>query len=1018
MDHEQLVKQIRFHLETIGETNAHHDFERLCMGLARRRIASNILPATGPVSAGGDQGRDAESHWTNLPVELPGSSVFVALASAEPVVLACTTQKKSVASKIQKDIRTICGAGTPVSRIIYFTVTPVAVARRHQLQAKAKKDHKVVLDIWDASAIAEHLADEDLFYLAVSHLKVPSSFAPAPAPPSAALPQWYVEARDRRRLGGSSHPSLGELMDLRTLLRHATFNKDARSDLPDLIADARRLMDSAEDYEIVLRCRYEAVVATYRGLGEMAPVDDLARLFMDEVLASTKDPGLLEDAFVMLQYLYGNWIRQGGSFTKAELDSYFDRLAQVVNDLLQAEPSAKRALTFRSLSARLALTPSYPDDLHSGEYQFTTLDAEGNVEVHGLDNAEYDLDAEHHSTPLRNLDEGMQSLLEIGKATSNIPLFPVTPVAQVFEIMSPFLVDHPLYREVREHLDRATEDTEGKSARGQRALERANRMLESGHLLGALGEVQEAKLNWWRGDTVAHGVEMSLMASELYLRIGLPLAAKQYALSAATLAKSANDPAVAGYIPQGLMQSALCDYSSGMWLSAVSLAKIGVEAHAYLNEAPGDAARHPFLDRLVESQAHAYAIARRSYPACFSVIEPTIVSLFAGDWPKELGSAAAKIADTSYEATSIFADAGTERAYRWSALGREWEVTCSNNRVSVLAAERFIAMLQVILCEMASFDPFFPPGRSTVRVLADVSPGRAPGESADADTHTPGETIKVHLTPIQHLDDKTAHVETSAAVLNVVFAASLRRGTELQSWLDKAFDEGLWHKLLSSRPYDETADLIPETEYAAMAALKIEQPDGHYFPPACELPAFDGYAEGFDSNQHAEMTTRRYRNLIASTRHTVAALMADMDFRLVVERLKQDGWLDWHLLMAIGNIVGNQRLTREGFFDGDAISGLSPSAAMKLMTRPELKEDVLAPDLFTEDTMREYLNYSLPATLNAYGLQCHTNPPDFKAVFQFLGDRFGYWRDDVDHEELFADVTPVQKRRPKPKKAG
>jgi hypothetical protein len=72
----QLATMIRFHLETLGETNAHHPFEQLCLGLTRRRIVSNVLPATGPVSAGGDGGRDAESFWSLVAKELPDTSRF------------------------------------------------------------------------------------------------------------------------------------------------------------------------------------------------------------------------------------------------------------------------------------------------------------------------------------------------------------------------------------------------------------------------------------------------------------------------------------------------------------------------------------------------------------------------------------------------------------------------------------------------------------------------------------------------------------------------------------------------------------------------------------------------------------------------------------------------------------------------------------------------------------------------------------------------------------------------------
>ena len=63
---EQLIGQIRFQLEQLSVKNAHHEFEHLCRHLARTRLCSNILPATGPVAAAGDQGRDFESFRTYL----------------------------------------------------------------------------------------------------------------------------------------------------------------------------------------------------------------------------------------------------------------------------------------------------------------------------------------------------------------------------------------------------------------------------------------------------------------------------------------------------------------------------------------------------------------------------------------------------------------------------------------------------------------------------------------------------------------------------------------------------------------------------------------------------------------------------------------------------------------------------------------------------------------------------------------------------------------------------------------
>jgi hypothetical protein len=61
-DHRALINQIRFSLDNLGVQNRHHDFEVIWRHFSRKRLGLNIMPATGPVSAGGDQGRDIETY--------------------------------------------------------------------------------------------------------------------------------------------------------------------------------------------------------------------------------------------------------------------------------------------------------------------------------------------------------------------------------------------------------------------------------------------------------------------------------------------------------------------------------------------------------------------------------------------------------------------------------------------------------------------------------------------------------------------------------------------------------------------------------------------------------------------------------------------------------------------------------------------------------------------------------------------------------------------------------------------
>jgi hypothetical protein len=134
----QTAKMIELVLGSLAGDNGHHALEHACRWIARKRIASNVLPATGPVSAGGDQGRDFETFHTYLTSELPFGIGFLALATDDVVVFACTIQRDGLKTKIKDDIKSICSQGTPVDRIYVCATVSIATALRHELQGWAK----------------------------------------------------------------------------------------------------------------------------------------------------------------------------------------------------------------------------------------------------------------------------------------------------------------------------------------------------------------------------------------------------------------------------------------------------------------------------------------------------------------------------------------------------------------------------------------------------------------------------------------------------------------------------------------------------------------------------------------------------------------------------------------------------------------------------------------------------------------------------------------------------------------
>jgi len=130
----QVISRVRFELGQIPVPNKQHDFEQICRHLARARICSNILPATGPVSAGGYEGRDFESFRKYLRSTPISSSSFIGLFSEGAIAFACTTtDKHSLVQNIKSDIATIMSSGEKVIGMHYLCTEDLPVARRHKL---------------------------------------------------------------------------------------------------------------------------------------------------------------------------------------------------------------------------------------------------------------------------------------------------------------------------------------------------------------------------------------------------------------------------------------------------------------------------------------------------------------------------------------------------------------------------------------------------------------------------------------------------------------------------------------------------------------------------------------------------------------------------------------------------------------------------------------------------------------------------------------------------------------------
>jgi hypothetical protein len=253
---EIVSKLIRFALSELSADNAHHDFEHLCRHLARRRIASNIIPATGPVSGGGDKGADFET----IPVQsAPDNSRYWQLASVGKILFACSLEK-NLKKKLREDLKAAHEFGEPLERMYFFYNRPLKVGDRNKFKEEAIKNYGIKLEIVDAVAIAEFLADPELLWIAEKYLSLPSEVSLAP---SGSPPACYSSLISRPE---SELPlNADTFYQLKSALRYARADSEHHSEIPRLVHRIQ-LFRSHPDRVISRKAFYEEFVAVLRGL--------------------------------------------------------------------------------------------------------------------------------------------------------------------------------------------------------------------------------------------------------------------------------------------------------------------------------------------------------------------------------------------------------------------------------------------------------------------------------------------------------------------------------------------------------------------------------------------------------------------------------------------------------------------------------------------------------------------------------------------------------------------------------
>lgn len=998
---------IRFRLGELSSRNEHHRFEEIAIRVAQKRISSNILIATGPVSSGGDQQRDAETFTTRLPNELPHSAGFTSAASISPVVVACTVQSGNLKQKVLSDLAGICAdEAAEVDHVAFFSVNPISEGVTHDLQRTARESHGVTLDIFCNGDIATFLAEPDLVWVARHYLELPSHLVPAPDDERA--PQWYGDIIDGLRLNkGPAALTPAVQGEITQGLRHATWDEHANADLPEwLDFMGSFLTDSSDgtDTELVFRACYEMSVARFRGMGVAAGIEDLVRRAVSYACTSNR-PNIVDDAVTLCTYWGTMWMTGVAKAEAAEINAAMAQLRSHLVDLFDATDSTTHPVRSATLTGTLAVAHLVPDweRIETTGGKPAPVAVAPNVGVQ-LDESIIDTSTLPVSY-LFDFDAVMSYLEQLVDFLPRARAYSSRQLARLFTMYAPAASEHANYEKIRDGFDIALAEVQGDAATAARCRDRGMAFVKAKQPLKALAELHNAKVKWFSGDTIYGAALTMRYLGSMYADLGLMYAAKMYSCNAAALAMMSDDTNVRTHVPKALLETAKYAQLTGTWIDAAGLTEVALLARAQMLIDPFNYDKHPDLAAHDTNATLELAGIRTFWPELEPLIEAAHKTT---DWYEQLVEVI-EYAGSQFEMTQdefqtraadqlagpLFGDIGARRLIDFRALGIRWTFEFDNNQDTVLTSEGFVAALQVLLADIAPMNPVLI--GSTIRTYVAVTPG-ANRENDSIDIDDSGPEILAHVILSDSLSDIEARDRAILAMsYQLLQAVHVRPSNELQDLLDPLFKGGIVHKISVGRPYEETAALLDDEHYTRCAEASRPPSDAYYPTESEHLSASVITGPGYDRDESLQAIRERYAVATEALRFTLPRLLSDQAGRSTIVRLRNDGWLDWQILVAILNVSMNWRMKRAGIRPGVG----DPRRSLDLAREPETSTSPTMPlSEFADEIVDMHIFTQTVSVAQRWELRGRIEAPAENAMRHLLTRRYHYAVDDIPHRDL------------------
>jgi len=349
-----------------------------------------------------------------------------------------------------------------------------------------------------------------------------------------------------------------------------------------------------------------------------------------------------------------------------------------------------------------------------------------------------------------------------------------------------------------------------------------------------------------------------------------------------------------------------------------------------------------------------------------------------------------------------FVDAAPTRRFEWPALGIDWTITWPNSLHLTLIAEQFIAVLQLLTADLASFDLYILPGRVEVDLRVESWAKerrlrRVPNNEASV-----WEMVVPHGGQEEDRDQRHWLDVTQSIML--LHEVSLRP----EKWpiVERFAAQGPFANTMVGEQYTTLCRRLCDMDVPVLASEHRDPNLGTIYlrkAPHPELSWNTDLVDEYDADQVEIWLRNRYERFGTTTQLTLPRLLSNRRTRSLLELLRAEGWLDWHILGAVSGTALSYRVGLE--FDPRRGSQEELTRLFDRYTGGE--EQKAWPEVplesFTAERLRFQMTANTASTVKGAGLVCRQQTPNGSALLEFVRYKMRYFDDDISHEDIFAE---------------